>query len=204
MKKIILTVLFFGGLWGLSEAVLGGYLYRVEFSWASVPLTMIGFIFLTLAYRTCPRLGVATLIAAFAMLYKFLNTPFFGCHLLGILLLGASWDICFHLVKMKSKALQAALAVYLGHALFALSITYLFRYEHWVQAGFSKVIYHIGVTGTITALVCAFAVLLTFRVNLPRMEDIQPTGFRKWFAPAALSISTTAIWVFGITAYLMQ
>ena len=86
-KEYILAVLFFGGLWGLSEAVLGDALYRVNMPYASVPLTAIGFLMMTIARVYYPRRGTATLVAACAMLYKFLNVPFFACHLLGILLL---------------------------------------------------------------------------------------------------------------------
>ena len=43
-KEHILGILFFAGLWGISEAVLGGVLYRAAVPYASVPLTIIGFI----------------------------------------------------------------------------------------------------------------------------------------------------------------
>ena len=82
----VLGILFFGGLWGLSEAVLGDTLYSANVPYASVPLTVIGFVVMTFAWVYFPQRGTATLIAACAMLYKFFNEPFFACHLLGILL----------------------------------------------------------------------------------------------------------------------
>ena len=93
-REYILGVLFFGGVWGLSEAVLGGALYAAQVPYASVPLTVVGLAVLTLARSYFPQKGTATLIAACAMLYKFLNSPFFGCHLLEFSLPGPATTSC--------------------------------------------------------------------------------------------------------------
>jgi len=111
-KEHILGILFFGGLWGISEAVLGSALYRAGVLYASVPLTIIGFIVMTIAKVYFPQKGTATLIAACAMLYKFLNVPFFACHLLGTLLMGICYDLFFSVFKIKSRSLSAVAAVY--------------------------------------------------------------------------------------------
>ena len=81
-KEYILGILFFGSLWGFSEAVLGGLLYHFDVPYSSVFLTIIGFCILTVAVVYLPKTGISSAIAAIAMLYKFLNTPFFACHLL--------------------------------------------------------------------------------------------------------------------------
>ena len=47
-KEHILGILFFGGLWGISEAVLGDALYSSNVPYASVPLTVTGFVWTTL------------------------------------------------------------------------------------------------------------------------------------------------------------
>ena len=87
MKRgYLLGALFFGSLWGLSEATLGGLLYK-DYSLlflAPVPLTVIGFIILTLAKIYFPQRWSATFIGSVAMLYKFLNMPFFACHILAL------------------------------------------------------------------------------------------------------------------------
>ncbi|OHB75537.1 MAG: hypothetical protein A2Z25_07495 [Planctomycetes bacterium RBG_16_55_9] len=162
-KEYVLGVLFFGGLWGLSEAVLGDALYRANVPYASVPLTAIGFIVMTVARAYYPQKGTATLIAACAMLYKFLNVPFFACHLLGILLTGMCYDLFFCVLKIKSRSVSAAAAAYLSYALFALMITYIFHYEHWVQGGFAKVLRHVGISGSVAALACAVLVPVSSR-----------------------------------------
>ena len=133
--------------------------------YASVPLTVVALAVLTLARSYFPRAGTGTLIAACAMLYKFLNSPFFGCHLLGILATGACYDLMFDVLKVRLKSLGAAAAVYLSYAAFAVMITYLFRYDHWVQGGLVKVLQHVFIGGSVAALACACVVPLVARLG---------------------------------------
>ncbi len=202
-KEYILGVLFFSGLWGISEAVLGGALYRAGVLYASVPLTIIGFIVMTIAKVYFPQKGTATLIAACAMLYKFLNVPFFACHLLGILLMGICYDLFFSVFKIKSRPLSAAAAVYLYYALFALMITYVFQYEHWVQAGFAVVLRHVGISGSMTALGCAVLIPSGFRLGERlKANFVTPFNLRSQLVPGAVLAATIGLWVFSITAYI--
>jgi len=203
-KEHILGVLFFGGLWGISEAVLGDALYRAEVLYASVPLTIIGFIVMTIAKVYFPQKGTATLIAACAMLYKFLNVPFFACHLLGILLMGICYDLFFSVFKIKSRSLCAAAATYLSYALFGLMITYVFRYEHWVQGGFSEVLRHVGISGSMAALGCAVLVPLSFHLGERlKANFVTPFNLRLQLVPGGVLVVTVGLWVFSITAYII-
>ena len=124
-REYILGVLFFGGVWGISEAVLGDALYASNVPYASVPLTVVGLAVLTIGRSYFPQRGTATLIAACAMLYKLLNSPFFGCPLLGVLITGACYDLMFDVLKIRLKSLAAAATTYLSYAAFAVMITYL-------------------------------------------------------------------------------
>ncbi len=110
-KECVLGILFFSGLWGISEAALGGALYGAHVSYASVPLMVIGLVILTFAGVYFPTVGMATAIAACAMLYKFLNEPFFACHLLGILLIGICYDLFFAVLRLKNKAVAAVVVL---------------------------------------------------------------------------------------------
>ena len=202
-KEHILGVLFFGGLWGISEAVLGGALYRADVPYASVPLTIIGFIVMSIANVYFPQKGTATLIAACAMLYKFLNVPFFACHLMGILLMGLCYDLFFSVFKIKSRSLSAAAAVYLNYTLFALMITYVFQYEHWVQAGFAGVLRHVGFSGSMAALVCVVLVPSCFRLGRQlKANFVTPFNLRLQIVPGGVLAATVGLWVFSITAYI--
>ena len=137
-KDYILGVLFFASLWGLSEAALGGYLYANKFPHPSIPLTIIAFMIMTIAKIYLPQKSSSTAIGSVAMLYKFLNTPFFACHLLAIFLLGVSYDLALHLFRVKNRSLLGLFATYLGYALFAFTITYVFRYHYWIEGGILK------------------------------------------------------------------
>jgi len=192
-------------LWGISEAGIGGALYSVNIRYASVPLTVIGFVILTFARVYFPQKGTAILIAALAMLYKFLNSPFFACHLLGILIMGVCYDVVFGIFKDKNRSLCAVAATYLNYVLFALMITYVFRYEHWVQAGFIKVIEHIAIAGTMAAVGSAVFVPLSFRfAQQLKAKFAMPFRLQFQIAAGSVSVVTTALWVFGIAMYFFS
>ena len=202
-KEHVFGILFFGGLWGISEAVLGDALYSANVPYASVPLTVIAFVVMTIAHVYFPQKGIATLIAACAMLYKFLNVPFFACHLLGIVLTGLCYDLFFSVLEAKSRPLSAVAAVYLSYALFALMITYVFRYEHWVQAGFAEVLRHVGISGSMAALGCAILALASFRLGEKTKAYLAaPFKLRLDLAPGGVLAVTVGLWAFGIGVYI--
>jgi hypothetical protein len=202
-KEYILGILFFSGLWGISEAVLGDALYSANVPFASVPLTVTGFVIMAVAHVYFPQIGTATLIAACAMLYKFLNVPFFFCHLLGILLMGLCYDLFFSVLKIKSRSLSAAAAVYLNYLLFALMITYIFRYEHWVQAGFAGVLRHVIISGSMTALGCAILVPVSLRLGRHIKENYAgPFNLKLEFVPGGVLAVTIGLWIFSIVAFI--
>jgi len=204
-KKYILAILFFSGLWGLSEAVLGDALYRANVPFASVPLTIIAFIVLAFAKIYLPHKGTATLIAAGAMLYKFLNVPFFACHLLGILLIGICFNLIFNVFAIKNRSISAIAAAYLNYALFAIMITYVFQYEHWVRGGSAAVLRHIGISGSLTAVACAILVPLVFRIaeKLKTNYDA-PFNLRWRLVPGGVSLATIGLWVFGFAGWFLN
>lgn len=205
IKDYVLGILFFSGLWGISEAVLGGALYRAHVPYASAPLTVIGLVILTFARVYFPRKGTATLIAGLCMLYKFLNAPFFACHLLGIVLLGICYDLLFGIGAMKNRSLSAAATAYLSNGLFALMITYVFRYEYWVQGGLSKFLGHVGIGGSIAALAGAVLVPASFRLGERLKARLtMPFALRFKLAAGSISMATMALWFFGIAAFIVK
>jgi hypothetical protein len=117
------------------------------------------------------KAGSSTLIGVFAVLFRLANTAPSYCHLLGIFLLGATFDIFSSLfIKNEEKmplkwGLTGAMSAFGNNALFALLITYVFRYEYWVVGGIQKVSAHIFVNGSITALLAAFLVPLGLMVG---------------------------------------
>jgi hypothetical protein len=204
-RQYILAVLFFSGLWGISEAVLGGVLYRANVPYASVPLTVAGFVILSFATVYFPQKGTATFIAALAMLYKFLNTPFFACHLLGILIMGVSYDLFFSIISFKNRSLSAIAATYLSYALFGIMITYVFRYSYWAQEGLAKVIRHIGIGGSMAALGCAVLVPLSYRLGQKlRANHAAPFAVQPYFVSGCVYVVTIGLWTLGLATYVLS
>jgi hypothetical protein len=204
-RQYILGILFFGGIWGLSEATLGDALYRAGIPYASVPLTAIGFVILTFARAYFPRAGTATLIASLALLYKFLNAPFFACHLLGIVLMGVCYDAFFNVLRMRVAWLAAALATYANYAAFALMITYVARYEHWVQGGFTKILEHVGVSGSMAAIACALLVPWSLRLSGKlKAAALTPFVWRGARVPTAVAGLTLGLWILSIVTCVLN
>jgi hypothetical protein len=195
-KRVILAVVFFGTLWGVCEALLGGWLYAAHVPYASVPLSIVGLAVLSVARARLPRPGTSTLVAGVAMLYKFLNTPLYGCHLLAILLLGLAYDAVVSLLPGRNRPVCAAAATYLGYALFALAITYVFRYEHWLAGGWPKVLRYVGVEGTMAGVGGALLAPLAFRLTgtLGRKAADVPRWTARW-AAAGAALATAALWI---------
>ena len=204
-KDYLLGILFFSGLWGISEAVLGDILYRADVPYASVPLSIIGFCLLTFARIYLPQKGTATFIAACAMLYKFLNAPFFACHLLGIFLMGLAYDLFFSIFNIKNRAFSAAAATYLSYGLFAFLMTYVFKYDFWTQAGFTKLAQHVGLAGSFAALGCAVLVPLSFRLGEHLKANFaQPFQLRLQLVPGSASAIAIGLWAFSLVAYFVK
>lgn len=204
-KEYILGILFFSGLWGISEAVLGGALYKADVPYASVPLSVIGFVILSLAHVYFPQKGTASLIAICAMLYKFLNAPFFACHFLGIILMGICYDLFFGVFRIKNRSLCAAAACYLSYILFAVMITYVFRYEHWLHAGLGKLLRYVGIGGTIAAIGCAVFVPLSFRLGEQlKVKLSMPFRLQLKLAASSVSLITAGLWIFSIAVYFLN
>jgi hypothetical protein len=199
MKKNILTILLFGGLWGGSEALLGELLYAHDVPHAAFYLTVIGFFILALSRSFVRWTGAATLIAVAAMLYKFLNVPFFACHLAGIALLGVAWDLSWGLARIRRPAAAAVLSVYLGHLFFMFAMVVVFRSEHWVAQGARGWIDHVGVSGSLTAVVSAL--LVPFGLKLGERLRRGTTQSGAWalrFAPIASLLLTLGLWSYAI------
>jgi len=200
MKKgYLLGILFFSGLWGASEAILGGFLYKDNIAYASIPLTIIAFIILTVAKIYLPQKGSLVLIGFIAMFYKFLNAPFFACHLLAIFFLGLSYEVVFDFFRIKSKAMLGLLATYLGYILFALTITYIFRYPYWIESGFLKVLNYIGVSGTMAAFANFVVVPVSFNFGqMLKKGIVNPFEFKSGLATGSVSLITLGLWLMGV------
>jgi hypothetical protein len=161
----------FGSIWGINEVFLGEILYRNDVQNSSVILTVMALFLLAISRGMINKPGSSALIGTFAVLFRLANTAPSYCHLLGIFLLGATFDVFSSLlVKNKDQAplrwsATGMVSAFGNNALFALLITNVFRYEYWVAGGSSKVFHHIFISGSMTTVISALVVPLGFFVG---------------------------------------
>lgn len=203
MKKFkpILWLFLFGSIWGINEVFFGELLYQNDIRHSSVFLTVIALLILALSRGMLNKPGSSTLIGAFAVLFRLANTAPSYCHLLGVFLLGATFDLFSSLwLKNEEKSplkwgLTGMVSAFANNAIFALMITYIFRYEYWVIGGMAKVSEHIFISGSISALLAAFIVPLGFLLG-------QNTGVfadrRSGWSYAGTILGSIALWTVSL------
>ncbi len=203
MKKfrLILWLFLFGSIWGINEVFLGEILYRNEVQNSAVILAVMALFLLAVSRGMINKPGSSVLIGLFATLFRLANTAPSYCHLLGIFLLGATFDV-FASVLMKNEekkpikwGLTGAVSAFGNNVLFALLITYVFRYEYWVSAGFAKVSHHIFVSGSITSLLAAFLVPIGFLAGL---NGIALADRRPLWSYAGTILGSLALWTIAL------
>jgi hypothetical protein len=203
MKKLrpLMWLFLFGSIWGINEVFLGDILYRNEIPNSSLILTGMALFLLAISRGMINKPGSSALIGAFAVIFRLANTAPSYCHLLGIFLLGATFDIFASLLlktgeKMPLKwGLAGVLSSFGNNALFALSITYVFRYEYWVASGSPKIVHHIFVTGSLTALLAAFLMPLGF---LAGKSGGIFTDRRPVWSYASTILGSIALWIVAL------
>ncbi len=199
MKKIksLLWLFLFGSIWGINEVFLGEILYQNEILNSAIILTVIALFILSISRAMINKPGSSSLIGAFAVLFRMANTAPSYCHLLGIFLLGVTFDIFSSLlIKNEEKTFlrwsaTGMLSAFGNNMLFAFLITYVLRYEYWVVGGFPKVSHHIFVSGSILTIIAAFLVPLGFFVgkNGDTLFDRRP----QW-SYASTILGSIAVW----------
>ena len=193
-----LWFILFGSLWGINEVMMGEVLSASNVPHYSVLLTVIALFILAMARGIVNKPGSSTVIGVVAVLFKLANAAPFFCHLLGIFMVGLVFDVLASVLMKNEKtsaikcSLTGVLSAYSGNALFALVITYIIRYDVWTSGGLSKVLGHIFVAGTFTAILAALAVPLGFRLGVTSgaLADRKP----KWTYAGTL-VSVFIIWI---------
>ena len=208
-KNNILFILLLGTIWGASEAILGGALYAVQVARASVLLAIIAFAILTLARAYRPKIGMATLVAIVAVIYKTAGMliagklhgqPVFLCHCWGVLALGVSYDVMRLAWRDKLDPLFAASAVYVGYASFALAMTYVLHHPYWQPVGISKVMDHVFIGGSMAALGCAVIVpVVAYLAQALKSRQAWPFAVPSRLATGIVSLLLLGLWVLGLT-----
>ncbi len=197
--NLILVVIFFGSLWGLSEASLGGWLYGHEISYAPVVLNFISLLILAGAYVFLPFKFTGSLTALVAACFKLVNVPFFACHLWAIFVFGAGFDLSVALLtRLSAKKIYLPIlgfiSTYVGRILFALTITYLFRYQYWTESGLPKIINYIFISGSMAAVLGMLAVPIGNRAG-NTVKTLSWPKLHPRIATTLLMAATICIWL---------
>jgi hypothetical protein len=196
-KDYILGVLFFSGLWGLSEAGLGGALYRANVEHSSIILTLVAFGILAISRAYLPQRGSAMLMGLCAMLFKFFNSPFFACHFAGIAILGISFDLFFAFLDIKNKAVAGFVAAFFNYVAFAVFMTFIIRYSPYWTESMAKFNGHI-IAGIFAAAGCAIVVPLMFKAGqLIKARFEMPFNLKF----STVSLATAGLWVFSLAVF---
>ena len=170
-KKILLTILVFGSLWGCIEILSSVYL---NIPHSSVIPTILGLAVLAAARFLVKTPGSSTAIGTVALLFRLVTAGHYYCHLWAVLLVAVSFDIVVSLLgarwgKTKWQCLSGISSAYLATALFSLTITYIIQYEYWVSAGLPKVLDYIGINGSLIAAGALLFVPLGYKLGKPLM-----------------------------------
>lgn len=196
----LIWILLFGSVWGMSEVFGGEVLYSADIPLASIWLSLWALAILAFARALQNAPGSSSAIGLIAALFRLINAGPFICHLLAIFLLGVAFDLAAtFLIKNPKKitirtALTGFLSAYGGFTLFALTITYLIRYDTWVSAGWPKVADHIFVSGSLTAAAALVIVPLAFWLGR-KEQTIRALSSRLAYS-GALAV-TLLLWVLG-------
>jgi len=195
---LIPGLLLFGSMWGFSEATLGEFLYANNLPHASIYLTFVAVAVLAAARASYSFAWTGTVVGLIAMLFKVVNVPFFGCHLLAIALLGTGFDAAYALMaRFQDKPYRSPLvgitANYIGRMLFAVIITYVVRYEYWTAPGLPKVVDYIFISGTVSAVGAMIAAPLGERLTVVMRTLSWPKLYPRLSSGVVLA-ATVCVW----------
>ncbi len=204
-KKLLITILLFGFVWGCLEVVLKDSLMLLNVKRTSYILTAIGILVLAIARKIYNKPGSTFLIGIVAAMFKVLSLDFYACQMLAIIIEAGAFDLTYsYLDKRLSernpvRGFIGSISAYLGFAAFAFSITYIVRYSYWVAGGMSKIMDYIFVSGSYAALASFPAVLIgawigkKVQPKLLSLEESRPA----FYYSGAVSL-VVICWIVGI------
>ena len=172
MRKLslIIWILFFGSLWGMSEVMVGKHLFDADVPYASVWISAWAFFILAVARGIMNRPGTSTAIGGITAVFRLVNASYV-CHIFGIFLLGVAFDLAFFLLTKNRKrfylrsSLAGIVGAYGGHLIFALFAAYIIRNPFWVSGGLSRIFDHVFLSGSFVALASVLLVPLGYWVG---------------------------------------
>lgn len=207
-RKILLTVVLFGSVWGGLEAMVSAASQNVSFVMPrSVILAFVAITMLTSARLLFPKPGTTLAIGLIAAGFKLLSLPdLLTCQIAAVIGQAAILEIAFGLAKngrwLDRPALLAVTMVaagYLNSITFGFSQAYLFHNQFWLDRGISGLLNWSFGTGSAAALASVIGALLAYAFVHKRQESWEALVERRTaaFVRSAIAISFCS-WLVGL------
>jgi len=201
--KDIPWLILFGSSWGINELLSGEFLSAQNVNNTSLVLSAAAIFILAVSRGMINKPGSSTLVGVIAVVFKFVHTAPFYCHLAAIFILGFVFDLFASMLLRKDaknfikQALTGSVSAFSNNALFGFLMTYIFRYKYWIIDGKQKMIDHIFVDGSLLVFVAMFLTPLGFKIGLllKKISSRQPV-----WSLAGSSAGVILIWIFGSLA----
>jgi len=207
-RKILLTVVLFGSIWGGLEALVSAASQDISFVMPrSVILAFIAIAILTSARLLLPRPGTTVVIGLVAAGFKLLSLPdLLTCQIAAVIGQAAILEIVFGLAKSRNwlerpalMAVTMAVASYVNSVAFGFSQAYLFGNEFWLDRGVTGLLNWSFGTGSAAALASVVGALLAYALVHSRKESWEALTERRTaaFVRSAIAISLCS-WLVGL------
>jgi hypothetical protein len=206
-KRILLTILLFGSIWGGLEAVVSASMSGVgETIPRSAVLSLVALAVLVYARTVLPVAGTTLAIGLIAACFKFLGLPnLFMCQLAGVvgqaIVLEAAFLVAERLGWSRRPVMLASVvfvSAYANATAFCFSQAYVFGNSWWLERGVSGLWHWVATDGTLAAFaaVIGFALArLIAEVSASRLSQFAQAR-QTAFQQIAISVSLCC-WAVG-------
>ena len=207
-KKLILSIILFGSIWGGLEAVISASMGGVGTTIPrSVVLAFVALVVLAFARFVLPVRGSTLLIGLVAVGFKFLGLPnLMMCQLAAVVGQAVILEGAFTLAQSRDWLIKPAhislvviVSSYINSLVFSFSQAYIFGNPWWLDRGASDLVNWSFTTGT-AAAVASFGGLLIaallVKLSYARYEQFVTTR-QVAFARIAIVVSA-AFWITGL------
>jgi hypothetical protein len=207
-KKLILTIILFGSIWGGMEAVISASMGGIGTTIPrSVVLAFVALLVLSFARYVLPTKGTTLLIGLVAVGFKFLGLPnLMMCQLAAVAGQAVILEGAFTLAQSRgwlTKPAHISLIVvvssYVNSLVFSFSQAYIFSNPWWLDRGAGGLLNWSVTTGTAAAVASSGGLLiaaLLVKLSFARYEQFVSTR-QVAFARIAIAVSA-AFWITGL------
>jgi len=206
-KKIILTIILFGSIWGGLEAIvtalMGGMGTLIP---RSVVLAFVALLVLSYGRYVLPLRGSILLMGLVASGFKFLSLPtILFCQFAAVVGQALILEIAFTLAQNRSwfrKAVPMAAVVvvssFANGLFFSFSQAYIFQNHWWLDRGFAGLLDWSFTTGSLAALASLVGFAISFLLIKVSMAQFSRFAELRWSAYARTAIAASVcFWVAG-------